>query len=276
MAYLKRAGERIFYEVDGLGVPAMVFVHGFGCGHEDWRHQVEHFRGSHLVVTPDLRGHGQSRHCTRGFDIPTYGADVLALLDALGLGPAVLVGHSMGCRVVLEAARRDPRACAGVVLVDGSRQARGDPESAARSARAAVAEAGLQAFTTGLFAGMFVATSDAEMRDRIMRRAAELPEAVGGALFADMVRWDAAESRAALAALEAPLLVLQSTYVDERRERWSLEVGATSPWLEMINTTVPGARIEILPGIGHFTMLEAPVSFNDHLQGFVDDLGARA
>lgn len=274
MAHLHRPDGRIFYTQTGEGGPALVLVHGFGCEHSDWHLQVEHFAGAHRVVALDLRGHGRSQEHASGFDIVTYGTDVVALLEALSLEPAVLVGHSLGCRVVLEAARRAPGSVAGVVLVDGSRQANGDADTAARAAREAFDAAGLERFLAGLFEDMFVASSDAGIRQRIVARACALPSAVAGTLYPELARWDAAHADAALESLAAPLLVLQSTYINERRERRSLEAGDTTPWLDLIRERVPRARIEVLPGIGHFSMLEAPDSVNGHIRAFIDGLRA--
>src|SRR4029078_8103557 len=78
--------------------------------------------------------------------IEHYGGDVAALVNNLELKGVVLVGHSMGCRVVLEAARLIPQTVAGVVLVDGSRNATSDPDGAEAAARAAIEKNGYAAF----------------------------------------------------------------------------------------------------------------------------------
>ena len=77
-------------------------------------------RPRHQVVAVDLRGHGASPGTAAECSIERYGADVADIMQALALAPAVLVGHSMGCRVVMEAALQAPSHIAGVVLIDGS------------------------------------------------------------------------------------------------------------------------------------------------------------
>ena len=109
----------IHSESSGQGTPPLVFVHGWCGDSEHWRYQRDFFVPSNEIVTVDLRGHGRSRDTAEGLDIETGGADVAALLQAEGASPAVLVGHGMGCRVALEAARRAPDALTGVVLIDG-------------------------------------------------------------------------------------------------------------------------------------------------------------
>ena len=150
MPYFQVDTGRIYYEAHGRGAPPMVLVHGLACALEDWRHQVAHFARSRQVVCLDQRGHGRSIDHAAGFDMATYGADLAGLVAALRLPPAVLVGHSMGCRVVLECARTSPHAVAGLVLIDGSRLATGDAEQAYRAARDAIAERTLDRPDTGL------------------------------------------------------------------------------------------------------------------------------
>ena len=81
-----------------------------------------------------------------------------------------------------------------------------------------------------------------------------------------MVRWDAAQMEGALAAVRVPLLVIQSTYVNAERRRVPLRPGEPTPWTELVRARVPGAKIEIIPGIGHFPQLEAPSRVNELLE----------
>jgi pimeloyl-ACP methyl ester carboxylesterase len=89
-----------------------------------------------------------------------------------------------------------------------------------------------------------------------------LPADVGAALFPSMARWDAGQMVAALAAVRVPLLAIQSTTMSPERKRSSMRAGQTSPWLDLLRKRVPGARIEILPGLGHFPQVEAPDQVN--------------
>lgn len=263
-------GTRLCYERTGAGAPPLVFVHGFACAHADWRHQVAQFATRHSVVACDLRGHGASPGDPASCDIEHYGADVAALLAALDLRQAVLIGHSMGCRVVLQACLDAPERVAGLVLVDGSFQGTAGAQ-AEEAARGAVAAAGYAAFVRPLFAGMFFAPSPEA--DRIIERALKLPEEIGAVLFPRMVGWDARRMAPALASVAVPLLVIQSTYVTAARERVPLAAGQVTPWLELVRREAPRAKIEIVPGVGHFTMLEAPDRVNALIAGFVAGLG---
>ena len=251
------------YVSAGAGAPALVFVHGFTCDHTDWKSQLEALQRHHEVVACDLRGHGATPGRPEECSIGHYGGDVAALIANLEFRRAVLVGHSMGCRVVLEAARLDPSRIAGVALIDGSRQGTGDPETAAANARAMMSGEG---FMASFFAQMFLRPSAESAA--IVERAKRLRPEIGLALFGAMARWDAGQMEAALAALRAPLLVIQTTRMNAQRQRTPLKAGETSPWLDLVRSRVPGARIEVLPGLGHFAQLEAPGEVNRLLATF--------
>lgn len=273
---LEGQGTRLFYERQGEGAPPLVFIHGFACTHDDWRQQVDVFRTRQCVVTCDLRGHrpsdGDPAHC----DIETYGADVSVLIQRLGQPPAILIGHSLGCRVVLQAYLDAPARVAGLVLVDGSRLGSGDPRAAERAIRQHIQTLGYAAMMREFFASMFLPGSDAGLKERIVRRALALPEAIGAALFPRLARWDAQYLDAALPKVAVPLLVIQSTYLNPQQVRIPLQSGATTPWFELVRRNVPAAEIDIVSGAGHFTMLDQPQAVTELLDPFVARVGHSA
>lgn len=254
----------------GSGAPPLVFVHGFACSHEDWLFQLKKFRTTNETVACDLRGHGLTPGKPQDCSIDLYGGDVLALSNNLELPPVVLVGHSMGCRVVLEAARLDPERVAGIVLVDGSRQGSGDPDAAEKNARAVIDAAGYVPFATNLFRQMFL--QETELSQAVVARALRLPTENGAALWPRSARWDASRMDEALAAIRVPLLVIQSTYFTAERKRLPLAKGQSSPWLDLIRQKVPSAKIEVIPGVGHFPQIEAPERVNAILGTFCREL----
>jgi pimeloyl-ACP methyl ester carboxylesterase len=261
-------GTALHYRRAGSGAPALVFVHGFACAHEDWRHQVGAFADRHDVVACDLRGHGASPGDPGSCNVETYGADVAALLAALDLTKVVLVGHSMGCRVVLQAYGEAPERVVGLALIDGSSVGAGG-ERAVEAARATLA-AGYSGFVRPLFTQMFF--TPGPEADRIIERALALPEAIGAALWLSMIGWDARRMTGALESVRVPLLVIQSTAMSPERGRVPLAAGGSSPWLELVRRHAPRSEIEIVPGVGHFAMLEAPDRVNAALAAFIERL----
>lgn len=155
MPYLELQGTQLFYECQGDGSPPLVFVHGYACSHDDWQQQVDFFRTQQYVVTCDLRGHGASACDPERCNIETFGADISALLSALDLHPAILIGHSMGCRVVLQAYLDAPQRVAGLILLDGSRLGAGDPQVAGQTTRQMIQSVGYTTMLRRLFNDMF-------------------------------------------------------------------------------------------------------------------------
>jgi pimeloyl-ACP methyl ester carboxylesterase len=269
MPYVDLPGTpRFFYERQGEGKPALVFVHGFACTHDDWQAQVDFFRTRQCVVTCDLRGHGASSGDPEHCDIETYGADVSALMRALDLPPAMLIGHSLGCRVVLQAYLDAPQRVAGLVLLDGSRVGSGDPQVAEHAMRQHIQTVGYRTMMREFFADMFLEDSDPAVQERIVSRALALPEAIGAALFARLPRWDAQYLDTALPRVAVPLLVIQSTYLNPERVRVPLQPGAGTPWFELVRRSIPTAQIEIVSGAGHFTMRDRPQAVNQLIETF--------
>jgi|KBSMisStandDraft_5_1062788.scaffolds.fasta_scaffold03052_12 pimeloyl-ACP methyl ester carboxylesterase len=253
----------------GRGAPPLVFVHGFACTSADWEVPFALLQAATTVVACDLRGHGASPGEPAECSIEQYGADVASLLAELDLGPAVLVGHSMGCRVVLECCRSAPARVSGVVLVDGSRIGAGEPVAAEHAMREQLRDAGYERFMRGFFEEMFVASGDPGVKAAIIDRSRQMRADAGRALLPRLVGWDARDMEGALDAVRVPMMVIQTTTLDAERRRLSLDEDETSSWLELVRQHVPGVRVEILPGLGHFPHVEAADSVSALIADFI-------
>jgi pimeloyl-ACP methyl ester carboxylesterase len=254
----------------GTGGPALVFIHGFACDGTDWRAQVDSLETRTTVVVCELPGHGLTPGTPADCTIEAYGAGLARALTELELAPAILVGHSMGCRVVLEASRVVPEAVSGLVLVDGSRIGKGDPTAAERAMAYQLAGDGYPRFVRRFFEAMFVPSSDPALTRTIVDRALRLPAAVGRTLMTDLAGWDAREMESALDSVRVPLLAIQSTTLDAARERVSLEPGQSSSWLDLVSGHVPQATIKLLPGAGHYPQIELA----DEVTALITDFAA--
>lgn len=255
----------------GTGQPPLVFIHGFGCARSDWDAQVAHLSGRHETVTVDLGGHGTTPGTPDHRRIERHGQDVADLITALDLAPAVLVGHSMGCRIAMEAALRAPARTRAVILVDGSRM--GHPGSASHLARGkAMDELGYAAFVGGAFAQMFQPSFDKEAAARIIQRALDRDPDLAGPLFVDIGRYDAEQMDRVLESLAVPLLAIQTTFTNEEGKRVSMTTGQTTHYLDMLRRLKPNALIEVVAQTGHFPQLERPDETNAIIDTFLRGL----
>jgi pimeloyl-ACP methyl ester carboxylesterase len=262
----------IHHVIIGQGRPPIVFVHGFACPHSDWDAQVAHFSPHHQTVAVDLRGHGASPGTADECSIERYGADVAEVIRALTLPPAVLVGHSMGCRIVIETALQAPGDTAAIVLVDGSQFA---PAMETTLNEAFATPDGFANLTGHWFEDMFTSKSDPAVAACVVERARRLLREIGERVLLDLVRYDVGRLVTAIGNLRVPVMAMQSTYSNEKRERRSMSAGRTTPYLDMLHTRIPSVRIEIIPDTGHFPQIDQAVQTNVLLDSFVDTLSAR-
>lgn len=99
--------------------PTVVLHHGLASSQHIWDLMLPSLARRFRVITFDARGHGRSAKPSSGFGFDVTVADAMAVLRATRARRPVLVGHSWGAMLALELAVRHPRACSGVVLVDG-------------------------------------------------------------------------------------------------------------------------------------------------------------
>lgn len=111
-------GSLIRYDAKGQGRLTIVFVHCWTCSHDFWTPQLEHFAKQYQVVWVDLAGHGESDNRREQYTMQSFGQDVAAVVQKLGAKQVVLVGHSMGGPVALEAAKLLGDRIIGIVGVD--------------------------------------------------------------------------------------------------------------------------------------------------------------
>jgi pimeloyl-ACP methyl ester carboxylesterase len=262
----------IHHVLTGNGRPPIVFIHGFACAHSDWNAQITHLSPHHQTVAVDLRGHGASPGTSAECSIERFGADVAEVMRALGVAPAVLVGHSMGCRVAVEAALQTPDLTAGVVLVDGSQFA----ATMAPVLRDTFAvPSGYANLIRRWFEEMFTGQSNPTTVASVINRAESLPRSIGERLLVDMLRYDVGRLATALGDLRVPVMAIQSTYSNENRERRSMTRGKTTSYLDMLRTRVPSIRIEIIENTGHFPQIDQSAQTNALLDQFLATLRVR-
>src|SRR5579864_4805804 len=131
---------RLHYQQWGPPEPrtGVVLVHGLGSSSHIWDLVAPIMAEQSLrVVALDQRGHGESDQPDAGYDFPAVVADLVGVMNAVGLTePSVLVGHSWGASVVLHFAVAHPDQTAALALVDGGTSSPGErwswPEAEAR------------------------------------------------------------------------------------------------------------------------------------------------
>src|SRR5437762_12407138 len=117
---ISRAGtELVYWTWPGTGPPALL-LHGIGNYGRYWDLFADAVAGRLKLVAPDARGHGESGRPADGYAPADFTADALAILDAMEIERAVLVGHSMGGLHSINLAARHPERVRALVIVDAS------------------------------------------------------------------------------------------------------------------------------------------------------------
>ena len=238
-------GIPICYEVHGSGEPALVFVHGWSCDRSYWRRQLGHFAARHRVLAIDLAGHGESGVGRRAWTMPTFGDDLVAVVERLALADAVLIGHSMGGDVIVEAALQLADRVRGLVWAD-TYNALGEPRTRADMEEFLVPfREDFVSASRDLVRRMFVPGSEAGLVEWVVAdMSAAPPELAFAALEQNIGNHQAI--LAGLPRLAAPVVAINADYRPTDIESLQRH----------------GVGTKLMSGVGHFLMLEDPDTFN--------------
>jgi pimeloyl-ACP methyl ester carboxylesterase len=259
-------GVRLYYESAGAG-PAVVFVHGFGCGIRSWDPQTQALARAYRVVAYDVRGHGLSDAPAdaAAYSQPISVEDLRGLLTALGIPRAAVVGLSMGGNIALNFALAHPTMVSALVVADTGAGSDGTGDWVAAA----------QAFARALDAGGTEAFADMAMASPLFARyCARGPEAqrfIRACLMTHRARGVAHTAREVLA--KRPTLYALEGALARLRVPTLLIVGEDDEPCRKVHDfmarTIPGAVSVVVRGTGHLSNLESPAEFNALTERFL-------
>ena len=245
---------RLAYEDAGSGDPAVVLVHGGFADRSHFSHIGAHLATRHRVIAIDLRGHGDSDVPDGEFTVADLAADIAAVCDQIGVGRAVICGHSLSGGVALELAATRPELVSAVAILDGAMLY---PDAVLAALRGQLVPAldgpGWRGALRGLVTSrMLTAYDPPELRERVLHAVDEAPRNVAVPWFRNAYTWDASER---VAAFDQPLLF----------------VHATSPAdLARLQQLRPDVLLGRVVGSGHFLTLAVPQQVNAMLDRFLE------
>ncbi len=259
----------------GTGGRPLLLVHGFTGAKEDFADHVDVLASlGWWVVAPDLRGHGGSGMppAEEDYSLALFGADVWAVVDALGWNHLVLLGHSMGGMTAQVAALSDPGRLRGLVLMDTSHgPVEGvDPDLVAVGAEL-VRAGGMPAVKEALDALGDDGPLGTEANQRVLRERPGYQEfgdrkflGSSPAMYAAMLQelLHQADRLDALAMVDVPTLVIVG-------DQDTPFVGASKRMAD----TMPHARLVVIDDAGHSPQFENPEAWFAALVGFLDEVG---
>ena len=250
------------------GAPALLLIQNAAAPLACWDPFVPQLAGAHRVIRVDLLGPGSPADRADRYDVRAQARRVGAVLDRLGVSQVTVVGHSSGCTVATALAEQRPGAIAGLALIDYG------PTLAAK-----IPERPLFRLVLTQFPGTLLwrLRTDASVRKAVrtgFTRPVDIPDAFiehalemthrdfVGAMRGPLNYLGQRSLPDRLTTLGIPLLVIFGA--DDQRWRSSLASAYQA---------VPGARVELLPGIGHTPMLEDPQTTGTLLLDFAAAVG---
>jgi pimeloyl-ACP methyl ester carboxylesterase len=275
-------GHRISFVRAGSG-PALVLLHGIGNNCQTWAPVIDRLAETHTVIAPDLLGHGKSDKPRGDYSVAAFANGVRDLMSVLDIERATVVGHSLGGGIALQFAYQFPERCERLVLVSSGGLG---PELSAslRAATLPGAELVLTALTgiSGPLRAGF-STLDRLGQAAGLRRVRDLAE-VGETIFALK---DVEARRAFLRTLRGvvdsrgqAVSALDRLYL-ARALPMLVVWGSRDPIVpalhaETVRELVPGARVEMFEGAGHWAHLDDPDRFCAVLLDFLTTTEAAA
>lgn len=263
----------VAYRIAGDGDEAILFIHGMAGSSDTWRLVMPSLARDHVVLAPDLPGHGRSAKTPGDYSLGAAANSLRDLLIGLDVGPVTVVGQSLGGGVAMQFTYQHPELCRRLVLVSSGGLGR-EVNLLLRLLSAPGAEAVLS-----VAAPWFVRDAGNVVRhwlgDRGVRadRLDEMWRAYDSL-------GDAETRKAFLRTLRSVIDLGGQAVNAEDRLYLTSEVPTMVIWgdddkiipvthAEHARTAMPAARIEILEGVGHFPQVESPTKVIELLSDFI-------
>ena len=251
----------LHYEAAGpaTGAP-IVLLHGLGSSSADWTHQLAPLAGRHRVLVPDLRGHGRSSRPRGPLTIGAMANDVSALLRALQVPPAHVVGLSLGGCVALALALDHGARVRSLTLVNTfARPAPAGPRGVLRmlTRLSLLACVPMRVVAAHVARGLF---PRADQRELYLAAVASLGSNPRRTYFASMRALARFDVRSRLGQVRCPTLVVAGD-----RDA-TVPLAATM----LLSRTIPEADLWVVPDSGHATPADQAERFNAALLTFVE------
>lgn len=248
---IRALGLETYVQQAGQG-PHLLLLHGWGASSQSFAGLAATLAAGYRVTAVDLPGFGFSQPPPAAWGSAEYRQHAAALLDALGIARAAVLGHSFGGRVALRLAAELPERVARLVLVAAA---------GLRSPRTAAGR--LRVAATTLLRRLSdlpgLRRPGSRWLERWRQRVGSRDYREAGAMRPTLVRVVNEDLAPLLPRVTAPTLIL---WGDQDRE-----VGQAA--MQTMQAQIPGARLVVFPGAGHFPFADRPAEFADHLQAFL-------
>ena len=238
----------------GRNSPLLMFVHGWTCRRAYWYPQLEHFKYLYRMAAADLPGHGDTDSRGRtDWTVAAFGKDIAACTRELEAPEVVLIGHSMGGAVALEAARILEDTARAVILADTFIIDYGGLDAATIRQIAAPFETDFAGAVADLVEQTATADTPQVLKDRLIREMSAADPAWALPVWHDLLAW---QPDPAFEELKIPIYAINGALIPESGR----------------NRCAPFVKETVIPGAGHFLQMEDPAGFNRSLESVLAEL----
>lgn len=244
--------------------PLLLFLHGIGGNQDSFDAQLPHFAGKYMAVAWDMPGYGATPLPDEPLTFELLADAAAAVIDALAVDQAHVVGHSMGGMVAQTLVKRHPERIASLVL-SGTSPAFGKPggdwQAQFLAARLKPLDQGKTPadFAEALVDGMWGDNDDPAAKARAAGSMKALSADSYRAALKCIVTFDEREN---LPHIACPTLCLAG----------EKDTNAAPAVMEKMAAKIPGARYHCMPGVGHLANVERPDLFNAAIDDFLESL----
>lgn len=246
------------------GQPVLL-LHGYTDSWYSWARVIEHLPAGVRAIMPTQRGHGDSERPECCYRLADLAADVVALLDALGIDRADVVGHSMGSLVAQRLAIDRPERVNRLVLVGSGTTAHTEVVLAFYDAVTQLSDPVDPAFARDFQASTVAIPLPPAFFDAIVTESGKLPARVWRDVLGGLIAPEAAND---LSRVRAPTLIV-----------WGARDGMFDrAQQDALQRAIAGARLVVYPEAGHSPTWEVPERFVEDMMAFLagDDALLRA
>ena len=265
-------GEQIAVRDEGQG-EALLLIHGMAGSSQTWRGILPQLAKKYRVIAPDLLGHGQSSKPRTDYSLGAFAVGLRDLLDELGVESATVIGHSLGGGIAMQFLYQHPDYCRRLVLISSGGLG---PEvglilrllaapgaelilpviapspvlRAGNSVRSWLSSLGLQSPRGAEIWNAYSSFSDRQTRDAFLRTLRSVVDYRGQSVSA-LNRLKLREGLPTLAIWgeQDAIIPVEHAYSAHKAR--------------------PDSRLEVLPGVGHFAQVEAPIEVADLIDDFI-------
>ncbi len=276
VSHLAVDGVQVAFTDVGVGEPALLLIHGLGSYMPVWQRNLDALAEHHRVVAIDLPGYGKSSKANYDYSMAFYARTVEGVIDALGLGRVVLVGHSMGGQIALTHALRYPGRAEALVLVSPAGFERFGAGEGAWLAEAVNKDYVARTPAEAVYAN--VANNFYSMPKEARFMVDDRLRVIGGP---DFDAYTYAVARSVYAMVHEPVLdrlgqIKVPTLVvfgedDGLIPNPILHGGTTRAVAEGGTRRLPRGRLVMIPRAGHMVQFERPVQFDAALLEFLKE-----